>query len=75
MERNYVTVTLRILGGPTSKSEHQGVRPCARPKAVLGWAWKGIGSGSETDMSRVGHEGCREVVGKRLNFLKYVNGI
>jgi len=26
-----------------------GVQPGAQPKAVLGWAWKGIGLGSESD--------------------------
>jgi len=50
----------KILGGP--ESEHLGWATTRRTAmAVVGWAWKGIGLGSESDFVKTlqsGHEDC-----------------
>jgi len=59
LAKNIGRARVRVLGA--------GVQLRTQPKAVLGWAWKGIGLGSESDsvysLSRVGLEECRVRIG------------
>ena len=55
------------------ESPSQSIWSVTPRTAMLGWAWKGNGSGSATDVYRVGYK--ENAVCKKAEFLKYVNGI
>ena len=59
----------KILAGP--ESEHPGLRynsTHSQLKAVLGWAWKGIGLGSESDSVRLFRVGMKIVGYEKAEF-------
>jgi len=54
-QKNIVRAGVRASG--------TGVEPRAQPKVVLGWAWKGIGLGSESNSYTDSLEWGRKIVG------------